>query len=224
VRGARACAAKAEASGFVFHTIDGERYWDSAPITLHAREIRARHRDPDLELEAMCRELVARRSMTNAFSAPAHPQTILTSLRQAGNVATRTSTAGSICRIAARDPRSCSNTNADTRFELFETAVFQCNGWKMQKRADTTSDADQYNSLHEQLIAGWKEIVQKTLGPTGALHLAGDLGSPEAQARSPIWKTPARQAGLTHDVIAMENIGRTPKGAFVDLSNKEIAL
>src|SRR5262249_16917645 len=110
--------------------------------------------------------------------------------------------------------------NADTPTSVFESAVFQWQWLEDAKaRLITPNDADQYNSLHEQLIAGWKEV-----GKSGAVHLAGDLTSAEDAGTLAYLEDTARQAGLATTVIAMENIGRTPKGAFVDLSDREIAL
>lgn len=51
----------AETVGFAFHTIDGERYWDeSAYYAFSLDEIEKQIEAPTSEIDAMCRELVAR--------------------------------------------------------------------------------------------------------------------------------------------------------------------
>src|SRR4029077_16034241 len=53
--------AKADAAGFRFHTIAGERYWDErAYYAFTLKEIEEDIEAPTAELDAMCRELVAR--------------------------------------------------------------------------------------------------------------------------------------------------------------------
>ena len=52
---------KADAAGFTFHTIDGERYWDErAYYAFTLEEIERDIEAPTAELDKMCCELVAR--------------------------------------------------------------------------------------------------------------------------------------------------------------------
>src|SRR5262249_59273740 len=101
--------------------------------------------------------------------------------------------------------------NADTPTSVFETAVFQ---WMWLEdaiaRQIVPRDADQYNSLHERLIDGWKTIAQGR-----HLHLAGMTDDAEDLGTLAYLEDTARQAGLTTTVLAMADIGRTPKGQFV---------
>jgi glutathionylspermidine synthase len=51
---------KAEAVGFQFHTIDGERYWDErAYYAFTLDEIERQIEQPSGEIDAMCLELIA---------------------------------------------------------------------------------------------------------------------------------------------------------------------
>ena len=60
-----------------------------------------------------------------------------------------------------RARRSCSNTTPTRRPRCSRPAVFQWIWLEDAKaRAIAPKDADQYNSLHERLIEGWKEIGQ----------------------------------------------------------------
>src|SRR5262249_55750305 len=60
-----------------------------------------------------------------------------------------------------RGPAKLLEYNADTPTAVFETAVFQWQ-WLEQAiaRRIVPKNADQYNSLHERLIEGWKSIGQ----------------------------------------------------------------
>jgi hypothetical protein len=101
--------------------------------------------------------------------------------------------------------------NADTPTAVFETAVFQWM-WLEQaiERQIVPRNADQYNSLHEKLIAGWKVI-----GEGRKLHLACMTDNPEDRDTVSYIRECAHQAGLETAVLAMTDIGRTTKGVFV---------
>jgi glutathionylspermidine synthase len=73
--------------------------------------------------------------------------------------------------------------------------------------------------LHERLIEGWKQIGQGKL-----LHLAGALDNPEDGGTIAYLEDTARQAGLNTTKLKIEDIGRTPKGLFVDLADRPIEL
>jgi len=218
---------KAEAEGFLFHTIDGERYWDErAYYAFTLEEIERDIEAPTAELDRMCGELVARAvddaAMLKRLRIPERYWTLIAASWKRGDP----SLYGRFdFSYSGEGPAKLLEYNADTPTSVFETAVFQWQWLEDAKaRLITTHDADQYNSLHEQLIAAWKEIAQKMGDAGSAIHLAGDLGSQEDAGTLAYLEDTARQAGLGTTVIAMENIGRTPKGAFVDLANKDIAL
>src|SRR3954451_20756669 len=85
---------RAEQSGFVFHTVNGERYWDeSAYYAFSLKEV-----EDDLEaataaLDAMCGELVAVRSpMIGSCSASPFQNRSGISSRGAGSAVTAAST------------------------------------------------------------------------------------------------------------------------------------
>ena len=213
---------KADAAGFRFHTISGERYWDErAYYAFTLKQIEEDIEAPTGELDAMCRELVARavadERMLKVLRIPERFWTFIAASWKRGDP----SIYGRFdLSYSGEGPAKLLEYNADTPTSVFETAVFQ---WMWledaQARAITPKDADQYNSLHERLIEGWKEI-----GKGGHLHLAGAIDDPEDGGTIAYMEDTARQAGLATTVLAMDSIGRTPKGAFVDLDNKPIDL
>ncbi|MFL5039700.1 MAG: glutathionylspermidine synthase family protein [Xanthobacteraceae bacterium] len=213
---------KAAQAGFRFHTIAGERYWDErAYYAFTLKQIEDDIEAPTGELDAMCRELVARavndEHMLKVLRIPERFWTFIAASWKRGDL----SLYGRFdLSYNGEGPAKLLEYNADTPTSVFETAVFQWMWLEDAKaRAITPQDADQYNSLHERLIEGWKEI-----GKSGHLHLAGALDDPEDGGTIAYMEDTARQAGLATTVLPMDQIGRTPKGAFVDLDNKPIEL
>jgi glutathionylspermidine synthase len=214
--------AKAEAVGFVFHTMDGDRYWDErAYYAFTLKEIEQDIEAPTGELDAMCRELVARavddERMLKVLRIPERFWTFVAASWKRGDP----SLYGRFdLSYNGEGPAKLLEYNADTPTSVFETAVFQ---WMWlddaKARAITPHDADQYNSLHERLIEGWKEI-----GKGEHLHLAGALDDPEDGGTIAYLEDTARQAGLQTTKLPMDSIGRTPKGVFVDADDKPIEL
>jgi glutathionylspermidine synthase len=212
---------KAEAAGFLFHTIDGERYWDErAYYAFTLEEIERDIEAPTAELDGMCRELVARavddERMLKLLRIPQRFWTFIAASWKRGDP----SLYGRLDLSYSGDgPAKLLEYNADTPTSVFETAVFQWQWLEDAKaRAITPPDADQFNSLHERLIEGWRQI-----GQGGAVHLAGDLESPEDSGTLAYLEDTARQAGLSTTVLAMDKIGRNRNG-FVDLAEKPISL
>ena len=72
--------------------------------------------------------------------------------------------------------------------------------------------ADQYNSLHERLIEGWKQIGQKTSETKGHLHLAGAIEDPEDGGTIAYLEDTARQAGLATTVLDDGQYRPQPEG------------
>ena len=214
--------ALAEQTGFDFHTIDDAPYWDeTAYYGFTLAEIESDIEDPTAELDGMCRELVARAvaddRMLRLLRIPERFWTYLAASWKRGDP----SIYGRFdLRYDGRGPAKLLEYNADTPTAVFETAVFQWL-WLEQavERQIAPRDADQFNSLHEQLIAGWKAIGKGRL-----LHLAGMTDNAEDAGTINYLADCARQAGLSTDIIAIQEIGRLKSGAFVDLENRPIEL
>jgi glutathionylspermidine synthase len=214
--------AKAQAAGFLFHTLDGQPYWDeSAYYAFTLREIEDDIEAPTAEFERMCRELVGRavedERILRRLRIPERFWNYLATSWKRGEA----SLYGRFdVRYDGQGPAKLLEYNADTPTSLYEAAVFQ---WLWLEDAIATQivprEADQYNSLHEKLIAAWK-----TFGPGKTLHLAGMTDSPEDAGTLAYLEDTARQAGRVTRVIAMESIGRRPDGVFVDAADEPIEL
>jgi glutathionylspermidine synthase len=106
--------------------------------------------------------------------------------------------------------------NANTPTSLVEAAVIQ---W-FWLRDVCGPRADQFNSIHEKLIAQWKEI-----GPylrPGPLYFTG-TSEPEDALTLAYLEDTARQAGIATQSIRIEDIGWNERaGQFRDLREREI--
>ena len=214
--------ATAEASGFDFHTVDGARYWDErAYYAFTLSEIEDRIETPTGEIHAMCRELCDRvaddeRHLKRLRIPEAFWPLIRDSWRRR-----EASLYGRIdLSYSGSGEAKLLEYNADTPTSIFEAAVFQWT-WLEQgvERGLLRSGADQFNSLHERLIAAWKK-----LGGAGRVHLAGLLDNPEDLTTLAYVEDTAKQAGLRTTLLGIESIGWNDAGGFVDLDNEKIAL
>ena len=104
--------------------------------------------------------------------------------------------------------------NADTPTGLVEAAVAQ---WYWLQ--DCFPGSDQWNSLHEKLVAKWKDLKDYVIDP---VHFA-DVGTEEDGMTVAYLRDTAQQAGLHTRRIAVHEIGWDAKGLrFVDLDNHPI--
>jgi len=214
--------ATAESSGFDFHTIDGERYWDERAyygFTLEA--IERQIEQPTGEIDAMCLELVGRAIEDENYLRRLKIPEIFWPLISASWHNDEASLYGRLdLSFDGRSPAKLLEYNADTPTSIFEAAVFQWT-WLEQaiERNIIPNRADQFNSIHERLIEAWKK-----LGGTHHLHLAGMTESTEDAGTLAYLEDTATQAGLSTTLIDIEDIGLSEDGRFVDLDNRAIEL
>jgi glutathionylspermidine synthase len=104
--------------------------------------------------------------------------------------------------------------NADTPTGLVEAAVAQ---WYWLQ--ECFPGADQFNSLHEKLIAKWKDLKDYTSSPT----YFANAGADEDRMTVAYLEDTAQQAGMHTAHLAMADIGWDNRhNCFVDLSNRPI--
>ena len=103
--------------------------------------------------------------------------------------------------------------NADTPTSLLEAAVIQ---WYWLK--DIFPNADQFNSLHEKLIAKWQDVANYLSKP---IYFAA-ADNPEDQLTIAYMRDTAEQAGLRTRQMMMEEIGwNEERQCFVDTDPAE---
>lgn len=105
--------------------------------------------------------------------------------------------------------------NADTPTSLLEASVVQ---WYWLE--DCCPGFDQFNSLHERLVARWRELFPR---PGTPLHGACLRDAPEDEATVRYLLDTALQAGLTVDFLPIEDLGASADGRFLDGANRPVA-
>jgi glutathionylspermidine synthase len=103
--------------------------------------------------------------------------------------------------------------NADTPTALVEASVAQ---WFWLQ--EMFPQRDQFNSIHERLIASWKQIGEERV------HFASVRDHPEDEQTVLYLQDTCHQAGLVTKRLAIEDFGWNEKReAFVDLENQKIS-
>ena len=212
----------AEACGFDFHTIDGERYWDErAYYAFTLDEIERQIETPTGDIDAMCLELVGRAIDDERYlSRLKIPEAFWPLISESWHRDDPSLYGRLDFSFDGRGPAKLLEYNADTPTSIFEAAVFQWT-WLEQasQRQIIPARADQFNSIHERLIEAWKK-----LGAGRHVHLTGMTDNPEDAGTLAYLEDTAGQAGLSTTLIDIESIGLREDGLFVDLDNRPIEL
>jgi glutathionylspermidine synthase len=206
--------------GFTFHAQGDQAYWDeSAYYAFTLEEIERDLEAPSIELASMCLELAGRictdETLLQKLAIPKHAWDLIASSWRAQEP----SLYGRFdLAYGGVGPAKLLEYNADTPTSLFEAAVFQWVWLEDLIGAGTFhEDADQYNSLHEKLIARLRAIVKGV-----PLHLTAMAGNEEDRGFIAYLDDCAKQAGLATTCIAISDIGVDSHAEFVDLANRKI--
>jgi glutathionylspermidine synthase len=212
----------AEETGFDFHTIDGERYWDErAYYAFSLDEIEDHIEEPSGEIDAMCLELVSNAVDDEDYLRRLKiPETFWPLISESWHRDDGSLYGRLDLSFDGRGPAKLLEYNADTPTSIFEAAVFQWT-WLRQaiERQIIPGHADQFNSIHECLIDAWKKV-----GAGRHVHLAGTTENAEDAGTLAYLEDTARQAGLATTLIDIEDIGLRDDGSFVDLDDRSIDL
>lgn len=211
-------AARAEALGFTLHREDGPTYWDeSACYAFTLRQIENDLETPTNEIHQMALDVVERAS---------RDEEILRRLRipEHGWDSVRASWLAREPALYGRfdfsydgqGPAILLEYDADTPTALYEAAVFQW-VWLEDLLAAGASpgEADQFNSIHDKLIARFGAAG------VGHMHFAGLRDNAEDALCLDYLEDCARQAGLATSALAMADIGLRD-GRFVDAADAPI--
>jgi glutathionylspermidine synthase len=211
----------AEAMGFKFHTIDGEKYWDeSAYYQFTLQQIERDIEDPTQDIHNMCLEIVDEvvnsEEKLSLLSIPEQfwDQVRLSWLQGHPNMYGRMDFS-----YSGKGPAKLLELNYDTPTSLFEAGSFQY-GWleDMIASGRLPAHADQFNSLHEKLL----NFFFSTDIPL-PLYLSSVRDSEEDRGTIQYLQDIAHQAGLPTQLINIEDIGYNKNtGNLIDLAEQNI--
>jgi len=200
--------------GFVFHTIDGQPYWDeTACYRFGEAEIDAIEAATG-ELEQMALALVDRVVAVGeeAYTRLRIPAAAWPAIEGSWKAGAKNLYGRFDLRFAGDGPPLLLEYNADTPTALFEAAVVQ---WNWLEAVHKT--ADQFNSIHERLIETWLNFG---IG-RDPVHFAAVANHTEDEGTVEYLRDTAVQAGLATQRIAIEEIGWDGT-RFRDLDNAPI--
>src|SRR3977135_1111906 len=210
----------ADETGFDFHTIDGERYWDErACYAFTLDEIERQIEAPTAEIDAMCLELVGVAIDDEKYLRRLKiPEAFWPLISESWHKDEASLYGRLDLSFDGKNPAKLLEYNADTPTSIFEAAVFQWT-WLEQaiERNIIPGRADQFNSIHERLIEAWKKV-----GARRHLHLTGMTESEEDAGTLAYLEDTARQAGFATTLIDIEDLGLRDDGRFVDLEDRGI--
>jgi glutathionylspermidine synthase len=191
---------KVEELGFYFHTMDGV-YWDERACYHFTADEIDKLEAATAELQERCIDAVAKVIKAGDYKRFAIPDPFLTLIEKSWNDDEKSLFGRfDLSWDGTGEPRML-EYNADTPTALLEASVVQ---WYWMK--DVHPDADQFNSLHEKLIARWKEMAVD-LPADRLVHFACTAESAEDQGNLDYLRDTATQAGIDAHPIDMSAIG-----------------
>lgn len=208
--------AKVEALGFDFHTIEGEVYWDERACYRFAADEVDRLEAATAELHERCIEAAGRVIERGDYERFRIPEPFHALIERSWSE-DDPSLYGrfDLSWNGEGDPKML-EYNADTPTALLEASVVQ---WYWLQEA--FPQHDQFNSIHEKLIARWKEM-RGALPADGRMYFTCAAESPEDRGNLDYLRDTATQAGLDARAIDIGDIG-WDGARFVDLGDQPIA-
>ncbi|SEF81959.1 glutathionylspermidine synthase family protein [Bosea lathyri] len=211
-----------ERLGFAFHSIDGETYWDER--TAYAFTLEQIERDieaPSEAIEQLCFAFIEKAiGDAEILSRLAIPEAHWNFIAESWQRGDRNLYGRLDLAYDGRGPAKLLEYNADTPTALFESSVVQWD-WLEQSmaRGALPPGCDQFNSLHERLIAAFAAL--RTPSPY-RLHLTCVRNSAEDKGTVDYLEDCAKQAGLDTRFTFIEEIGLLSDGRFCDGANVPI--
>jgi glutathionylspermidine synthase len=197
--------------GLIYHSPDGQPYWDeSAYYSFTSQEIDALESATN-SLQEMCLAAVQHVIDKNRFREFHIPDFAVAMIKNAWE-AEPPAIYGRLDLAFDGENIKLLEYNADTPTALLESAVVQ---WYWLQ--DRFPKADQFNSIHERLIAKWKELDAYVEKPLYFAH----LDNAEDSMTAIYMRDMAQQAGIATGGILVPDIGWNGI-EFTDLKEKPI--
>ncbi len=209
---------KVQAVGLAFHTLEGGLpYWDeSAAYEFSAAEIDTLESAGNT-LQTMCLAAAQHVIDEKRYAELDIPEAAISAIEWAWENEPPALYGRFDLAYNGTAPPKLLEYNADTPTSLLEAAVVQ---WDWLKALSPALEAashsrapDQFNSIHDKLIAKWKNVAPYL---SKSVYFAG-AASPEDQLTLAYLRDTAQQAGLATLQMYMEEIGwNDERQAFVD--------
>jgi glutathionylspermidine synthase len=208
-----------EELGFRFHSIDGV-YWDERVCYRFTGEQIDTLEVATNALHEMCIEAAQHVIDSGDYARFAIPESFIEKVERSWNADEATLYGRFDFSWDGRGAPKLLEYNADTPTALIEASVAQWY-WLEEAVRITTAAADQFNSLHEKLIARWREIGAGLPGRTVHFTCVGE--SEEDVGNLDYLCDVALQAGLEARFIEIADIGWDAVAkCFADLENGPI--
>jgi len=197
-----------ESQGFVFHTPQGQPYWDESAYYHLTRSDVDELEKATYELDRMCLAAVQHVIDQDLFKRFQVPPACADWVRQSWDREEVTIYGRfDLCFDGRRTPKLL-EYNADTPTSLLEAAVVQ---WFWFKDAfpdgAPVTPVDQFNTIHERLIEAWKRFAEDSTGADGPVYFTALEGNIEDFMTVTYLRDTAMQAGLATEYIDVEKIG-----------------
>lgn len=203
---------RVEQLGFDFHTIDGEPYWrEDVCYRFRSDEIDTLE-EATAELHSLCLDAVDRIVASGRYDELGLDDAAARLVERSWRASEPALYGRMDLSWDGSGPPKLLEYNADTPTALFEASVVQ---WHWLQ--DTRPQRDQFNSIHEKLIALWRDV-----GKSKKIHFAAAYEQAEDRATCDYLCDTALQAGF--DAVALD-IGEVgwQGGDFVDLDGAVIS-
>ncbi len=165
--------ARADGLGFTWHHDSGSAYWEEgAAYALTLQQVEEGIETPTAELHQMCLDLVDEAVKSERLMAELDiPETLRDYVADSWKRGEPSLYGRFDFAYDGKGPAKLYEYNADTPTSIYESAVFQWL-WLEDRIADASipADADQFNSLHEKLIARFRAIFPDG----GFVHFSSD--------------------------------------------------
>ncbi len=206
---------RVEKYGLHYHTLNDEPYWDESAYYAFSRfQIDTIERATS-ELFEMCLALVEQVIADRSFGLFLIPEAYEELIIQSWEEDHPTIYGRFDLAYDGVGPPKLLEFNADTPTGLVEASVAQ---WFWLK--DVDERADQFNSIHDRLIEGWKRLYREDDTP---IHFAAMSGVVEDFITVEYLRDTALQAGFKTDYLDIEGIGwDKARRMFVDRGGRPI--
>jgi glutathionylspermidine synthase len=204
---------RCEEAGFSFHSMGGT-YWDESAAYVFSADQVDQLESVSAEMHHLCLQAVKEVINSKRYAEFAIPGPFQDLVAQSWNRGDPSLFGRfDFSWDGAGEPKLL-EYNADTPTALLEASVVQ---WHWLE--DTHKDADQFNSLHEKLVARWEKLREALGG--GVLHLACVKGNDEDFGNIEYLRDCALQAGWDARQLFIEDLGWNGE-QFLDLEDEPV--